>query len=45
MTNNSVNVCRYGYSAGAIGIFAAIVHVLAPVSASAWFLSPAKPAS
>jgi hypothetical protein len=32
LTNNSVNVCRYGYSAAAIGIFTAFLHVFAPVS-------------
>jgi hypothetical protein len=33
LTNNSVNVCRYGYSAAAIGIgiFTAFLHVFAPV--------------
>ena len=31
MTNNSVNICRYSYSAAGIGIFAAAVTLCAMV--------------
>lgn len=32
MTNNGINVCRYGYSVGAIGILSSLLLVFALVS-------------